>query len=443
MRAALSHRAFRRVFAGTLASNVGTWMQNVILIEMAYRLTKGGTFIGVVTFAQLGPMLFLSPVGGFIADRVNRRVMMVAIAGVQAALSLVLAALATQDTPSRSAIVGVVALIGIASAVNAPAAAATLPSLVGRADLRGAVALNSASMNASRVVGPVLGGLVALAGGAPAVFCVNAATYLFVIIALVTAHADFSPRGRTGESPLRQLSGGFREARLDPVVRNVLLTIAVFSLFSLVFIYQLPKIAGEQFGLEDVGYTLLFSTFGSGALVGALAMGSVFSGRPRQSMVRSGLAVFAASLTTFAAAPGPWIGFPAIFVTGASYFVIVTALVTTLQLRVHDDVRGRVLGLWTMAWAGLVPVGGLIGGIAVDRVGTTAVLLFGAAVAAVLAALVDIDEGAAAPHGDGDVVGGAPAGTAAGPAAAGAAAVSSAVAPTVVAMDPTEGTSAV
>jgi MFS family permease len=400
MAAALSHPAFRRVFAGTLSSNIGTWMQNVILIALAYDLTGGASFIGVITFAQLGPMLVLSPVGGAIADRVNRRVLMVSIAAVQAVLSLALAVVASQTDPNQAVLVAIVFAIGIGAAINAPAANATLPSLVGRADLQGAVALSSASMNASRVVGPVLGGLVAALGGASLVFVVNAATYGFVILALMTASADFSAKGRKGESPLRQVAEGLRAARHDRVIGRVLLTIAVYSVFCLVFIYQMPKIAAEQFGLDGWRYTVLFSTFGLGAFAGAISMGSWLATQDRPRMARLALAGFAVALATFALSSTPWIGFPAVFLSGATYFVLVTALLTTLQLRVTDEVRGRVMGLWMMAWAGLVPVGGLLGGVLIDAVGMTTVLLVGAAVAAVLAVVVDLREpdGAPAPQ---------------------------------------------
>jgi MFS family permease len=390
MRAALSHQAFRRVFAGTLASNIGTWMQNITLIALAYDLTGGATFIGVITFAQLGPMLLLSPIGGAVADRVDRRVMMVSVAAVQALLSLGLAVVATQDQPDKAALVALVAGIGIAGALNGPAASATLPALVEGRDIQGAVALNSASMNASRVAGPILGGIAATAGGAPLVFAINAATYLFVILALVSVHADFSPKGSGGEPPLRQLAAGIREARSDPVIAKVLTTIAVYSLFSLVFIYQMPKISAEQFGFDDQAYTLLFATFGLGALLGALSIGSLFASRDRAAMVRVGLAVFGAALAVFAITTTPVVGFVTVFFCGASYFVVVTALVTILQLRVANEVRGRVMGLWIMAWAGLVPVGGLLAGVLIDTVGMTAVLLVGAAVALVLASTVDL-----------------------------------------------------
>jgi predicted MFS family arabinose efflux permease len=317
---------------------------------------------------------------------------MVTIAATQAVFSLGLALLAVDDTPNRAALVGLVLLIGIGAALNAPAAGATLPALVGRQDLQGAVALNSAAMNASRVAGPVLGGAVLALGGASLVFAVNAATYLFVIWAVGTVHADFSPKGRTGTGPWQQLREGFRAAHEDRIIERVLLTVSVFSLCSLVFIYQMPLFAEERLGIDGLAYTLLFATFALGAAIGALSMGSFFSEVHRSRMARAGLLVFAAALAVFAVATSPALAFPAVFMTGASYFVVVTALMTTLQMRVADEVRGRVMGLWMMGWAGLVPLGGLIAGPAIDAVGIVPVLLFGAAVALVLALVVNLRE---------------------------------------------------
>ena len=132
MRSAFSSQAFRRIFAGALASNIGTWMQNITLISLAYALTGDAWFTGLITFAQLGPMLFLSPFGGALADRFDRRVMMVSLAAIQLTLSMVLAVVALDDRPNRVALVLIVAGIGCAGAINGPTANALLPTLVPR-----------------------------------------------------------------------------------------------------------------------------------------------------------------------------------------------------------------------------------------------------------------------------------------------------------------------
>lgn len=391
LRSALSSKAFRRLFAGTMASNVGTWMQNVTLISLAYSLTGDAWFTGLITFAQLGPMLFLSPFGGALADRIDRRVLIVTLSSVQMALSFVLAAVvAFDDSPNRAVLVLVVAGIGCAVAINGPTANALLPTLVPRTDLQPAIALNSFSMNTSRVVGPLLGGLVGALGGAATVFAVNGLTYLFVIGALLSVSVDFSPSGRSGDGPIEQLRVGLRAARSDRIITRVLMTISLMSLCSLVFIYQMPVLAEERLGLTGWQFNLLFSAFALGAASGALSMGSWLSGRDRALTTRVGLGVFAVALGAFALSTVVAASFAIAVLLGASYFIIVTALATTLQMRVDDSVRGRVMGLWMMAWAGLVPLGGLIAGPVIDAVGIAPVLIFGAAVAALLAVLVDL-----------------------------------------------------
>ena len=390
MRSALSSQAFRRLFAGALASNIGTWMQNVTLISLAYALTGDAWFTGLITFAQLGPMLFLSPYGGALADRFDRRVMMVSLATVQLTLSMVLAGIALDDTPNRVALVLVVAGIGCAGAINGPTANALLPTLVPRTDMQPAIALNSVSMNTSRVVGPLLGGLVGSLGGASLVFFVNGLTYLFVIWALVSVDVDFSPKGRSSDGPLQQMKVGLRAARADRIISRVLATISLLSLCSLIFIYQMPLLAEQHLGLSGWRFNLLFASFALGAATGAMSMGSFLSGHDRARTTRVALGIFAVALAVFGTTYVVPVAFVTVFVLGGAYFVIVTALSTTLQMRVPDEVRGRVMGLWMMAWAGLVPLGGLIAGPIIDTVGISAVLLFGAAVAAGLAALIDL-----------------------------------------------------
>jgi MFS family permease len=309
-------------------------MQNVTLVALAYSLTRSAWFTGVITFAQLGPMLLLSPLAGALADRKNRRTIMVTVAATQTVLSMALAVLAFDETPSKLLLVLIVSGIGIGAAINAPAAGATLPSLVPRQDLQSAIALNSAAMNASRVAGPILAGLASLLGGAPAVFAINGLTYLFVILAVCSVKVDFAPKGRPEERPLEQLKHGFRAARADRLVSRVLLTISVLSLCSLVFVYQMPLLANEQLGLSGWSFNLLFACFALGAAVGALSMGSFLSAHDRGAVTRNALFVFAVALAVFGSTRSVAVAFPAVFVLGAAYFMIITALSTTLQMQV-------------------------------------------------------------------------------------------------------------
>ena len=399
--AAFAHRAFRWVFIGSFASNIGTWMQNFTLGALADNLTHRSSYIGLVIFAQLGPTLFLSPLGGVVADTFDRKKIMITAAAFQTIFSMLLAFVALSSHPSESAIVAIVFVIGIAGALTSPAANATMPALVGRQDLPGAISLNSAQMNTSRVIGPLIAGLLIGVNNPSLIFFINAATYLFVIAALAIVKFDSKPTAVGHEGPIARFRGGVAAARADQVISRILVTISVYSLCSLIFIYQLHPFAVVNLGGTDRTFAILFSCFGLGAALGAIAVGTVLSHWSRPALTRWGLLGFAVSLGAMALQHEPVPAYVAAFATGWCYFVVITSLSTILQERVDDAVRGRIMGLWMMGWAGLVPLGSLIGGSIIDAAGLMPVFLFGAAIAAGLAWYADLrvpeDDGPVAP----------------------------------------------
>jgi MFS family permease len=401
-RAALAHRDFTIVWSGSLASNVGTWMQNVALGVFAWRLTRSPSFVALLGFAQLGPLLVLSPIGGVLADLVDRRRLLIGAQAEQMFFSFVLAWVARGDDPSRVAVIACVVLVGIGNAINAPAFSAVLPSLVGRRDLTGAVSLQSVQMNVSRVVGPAIGGFLLPAIGPSGVFCVNGATYLFAIAtllavrppAVVAISGDGQPKG------WRRLVSGFAVARRDALVRRCLLTIAALSFFSLPFIGLMPVIAAENLGIDpnSTAYGWLYACFGLGAALGAVAVGTVLVRQPKPWVVRVGLALFSVFLGAFGLLRSGPPAFPVVFLVGLSYFTTVTSLSTHLQTHLSDAVRGRVMALWIMGFGGTVPLGLLLGGAIASQASVTAVVIGGAVVAAVLALAIELEpDGAVSP----------------------------------------------
>jgi len=393
-RAALSHRNFTIVWAGLSASNIGTWMQNFTLAAYGWELTHSAGYVGLLGFAQLGPILLLSTVGGVLADAFDRRRVMVVMQMGQLFGSLVLALLATSSHPSTAAIFGCVLAIGVFNALNAPAMIAVIPNLVPRRDLQGAISLQSMQMNASRVVGPALAGVIYPGLGPAAVFVVNAATYLFAVAGVV--FADFQTRvdagDRAPEAGLRRLVSGFRIAWQDRLVRRILVTMSTFSFFSLSFIYLMPTLASDNLGMKtrSLAYGLLFAGFALGAALGALSIGTVLVGRSKPLIVRVGLASFGVLLSVFALAREPALAYPVVFAVGLSYFAVVTSLSTMLQAHLSDVVRGRVMAIWMMAFGGTVPVGVLVAGQVAEATSITAVVLAGAIVALLLAAYADL-----------------------------------------------------
>jgi predicted MFS family arabinose efflux permease len=299
---------------------------------------------------------------------------------------VVLTALVTTGDPDRGVLVAVVLAIGIGQAIHAPTYSATLPALVPRADLGGAISLNSAQMNASRVVGPAIGGVLYAAVGVSWVFAVNAATYLIVIGVLLTIRLPRVDRDPDEPTGWRRFLGGFAVARRDRTVRRVLLTMATFSLLSLPFVTQMPVLAERNLGIEarSAAFGLFYACLGLGAVVGSLSIGTVFATASKRRLVRQGLALFAVSVATLALLRHPVPAYPVVVVVGAAYFGTVTSLSTVLQEQVDDRVRGRVMALWVMCFGGTVPIGGLIAGPVIEATSVTAVMLVGAATAALL-----------------------------------------------------------
>ena len=390
----LRQRTFRRVYTGAFCSNIGTWMQNVVLGALAYELTKSSSFVGIVLFAQLGPMLFFSMIGGLLADSFDRRRLLIVISATQAVLAVALAGVTTSADPSRVSIVVIVFLIGMGQSVFGPAYAAVLPDLAGPGNLAGAISLNSTQMNGSRVIGPAIGGLLFAAYGAPVVFVINGLTYLFVIAALasVTLPEVEIDHASAAAPRLRRLVFGFRIARARHPVGRSLSLMVLFSLLCLPFIGQMPVLADQNLGIaaKSSAYGWLYASFGFGAMLGALSVGTIFADVPMERLVRRGLIAFSLALAVFSWLRMPAPAFVVIAVVGFFYFSLVTALSTVLQMHLAGNERGRVMALWMMAFGGTVPVGNLIAGPIIDATSVTTVVFPGAIIALGLAWYADL-----------------------------------------------------
>ena len=398
-RSALRQREFRIVFFGAFASNIGTWMQNVVLGAYAYSLTHSSTFVGVIIFAQLGPTFVFPMLGGFIADRVDRKRFLIIVSVEQLLFSFLLAWIVRSPDPSLVLVTVTVLLIGAGSALFGPAYAAVLPGLVGRRDLPGAISLNAAQMNASRVIGPAIGGIAYHFAGPSWIFAGNAVTYLFVVVSLLMVTLPKVAVARQQASRWRELTLGVTVARQDRVVGRSIVTVFTFSLLALAFVGQMPVVAAHNLGIDphSTGYGILYACFGTGALLGALSIGTVLARASKAMLVRVCLVGYAVSLVAFALLRSSAPAFPVVAVLGAFYFTFITALNTTLQEQLEDAVRGRVMALWMMGFGGTVGFGNLAVGPVVDAVGITNVLLFGAGVAVLLAWYADVRTSRAQP----------------------------------------------
>jgi MFS family permease len=378
-RAALSYRDFRVLFFGMALSSVGTWMQNFTLPAYMDARTGSAALVGLLVFVQLGPLLVLSIPAGILADRVNRTRLVIAMQSMMMVLSLVLAALVAGDAPLWT-LFATQLTIGIANTVNAPAFSASIPLLVDREDLPGAVSLNSAMINGSRILGPAFAALLAAFGfSISQLFLVNAATYLFMIVPL-TIVALPRPVGDLPERGWRKLTSGVNVARRRRVVSRTVLTMFLFSLVCLPYIGLFPSVARLNLGLdpEAGGYKLLYIVWGLGAFFGALAVGTWLSRFDTRRLIPAGLISFSVFLALFAVASDLTVALPIACGLGFVYFMTATALSSVFQQNLADHERGATMPLWFMVFGGTVPIGNLIGGPIMDAVGARWVLGAGA-----------------------------------------------------------------
>jgi predicted MFS family arabinose efflux permease len=264
--------------------------------------------------------------------------------------------------------------------------------LVHRADLAGAVSLNSVMINGSRVLGPALAALLASVGvSRPWLFVVNAATYLFLIAAILVVHIP-DVRGHHAEQGWRRLLTGINITRRRAVLSRLLVTMCVFSMVCLVFVGLFPSVARRNFGIDvsSASYNLLYAVWGIGACLGALAVGTVLAHIDRRRLIVVGFVLFAVSLAAFALVRTVGPAYPVSFVLGFAYFLTATAMITIFQENLGDTERASVMPLWFMSFGGSIPIGNLVFGPIMDAFGPRPVLLLGAAVAVVLARWCDL-----------------------------------------------------
>lgn len=386
-RAALAYPTFRILFVGTALSSVGTWMQNFTLPAYLDARTGSAGLVGLMVFVQLGPLLLLSIPAGVLADRLDHTRLVVAMQTVMLVVSIGLAALVAIDAPLWTVFVAQLA-IGIANTINAPAFSASIPMLVDRADLPGAVSLNSAMINGSRIAGPALAALLAALGfSISQLFLVNAATYLFLIAPLLVAVRLPQVAPRATHQGWRKLTIGFGIVRRRRVLARTLSTMFLFSLVCLPYIGLFPSVARLNFGLDPEGgeYKLLYIVWGLGAFLGALAVGTWLAHRDTRRLIPFGLLLFAISLGAFTLLSDWRLALPVAGALGFVYFMTATALASVMQRNLADHERAAAMPLWFMAFGGTVPLGNLIGGPIMDAVGSRWVLGAGAVFAVALA----------------------------------------------------------
>ena len=363
MLSALRFRDFRRFWLGSLVSSLGLWIQTIALGWLVYDLTHSATWLGTVSFCGNAPTFVLGLVGGAIADRASRRLIMTASVLLLAAGSLVLALLTYLNVLTLWQVIAISMVSGVATALYTPAMHSIVPALVGSDHLLNAISLNSVQFNLARAVGPALaGGLYGRIGPAGC-FALNA--FGFIGMAFVLARMRIPSRPAEAPPPiLRALREGLGYVRRHTVIGPAIFLSAVMSLFGFPYIILLPAVA-HGLGLDARGLGYLMASVGVGAVAGGLAMSALAGGGARLAV--RGTIAFGIVLSSLAVVDSVPATMLVLLLLGGLQTMSIAALTTTIQSTVHDGMRGRVMSMVMVIFFGLSTVGGLIAGVIGDR----------------------------------------------------------------------------
>lgn len=382
--AALRHANFRYYLGGQIVSLVGTWMQSVSQPWLVLLLGGSPLQLGTVLALQYAPAMLLAPLGGVLADRVDKRRALMAANAVASVEAAILFVLTVTGVVQIWHVMLLAAALGMVNAVEMTVRQAFAAELVPREDLMNAIALNSASFNAARIVGPAVAGITLAFFGPAFNFGVNAVSYLAVIAGLWRIDPD---RLQPIERPERHgsvrssLAEGLRYARRSPSVLWPLVMLGGVAVFAMNFQTLLPLYARDTLQLGADGYGALFATMGAGSLVGSLALAFLGSRRPLWSLILGGGAFLVLFEIALGLTSSPLVAFPLMAVLGLSAMLMVNTINVTIQNSVTNEIRGRVMSLYVMVFAGSAPFGGFFAGSVAELWGPPAGFLIGGALA--------------------------------------------------------------
>lgn len=366
----LRHRNFRLFTVGQSISLIGTWMQQVAVGWLVYRLTDSAFLLGVVGFVSQGPVFLLAPFAGVVADRFDRRRVVMVTQTLMMVQAAVLATLVLTGTVSIAWIVALMAGLGALTGFDIPARQSFLTELVGgREDLPNAIALNSSMFNGARLVGPAIAGFVVAAVGEGICILINAVSYIGVLWGLAAIRVP--PRaGRVAGAPvLTHVAEGFRYAWGFEPIRHILGFVALTSLVAVPFTVLLPVVATTVLGGDARTLGLLMAATGLGALGGALFLASRSSVRGLGRVIVAAAVLFGGALIGVAFSRTPWLSMLVLAGAGFGMMIQMAASNTVLQTLVDEDKRGRVMSLYSMAYIGTAPLGSLLAGSLASRIG--------------------------------------------------------------------------
>lgn len=379
--AALRYPNYRLWFIGQAVSLMGTWMQSVAQGWVVYQLTGSRFALGAVSFAGSVPTLFLMLPAGAVADRFPRRWLLVITQTAMMVFAIVLAALAAAGI-LRVWHIGLLAFaLGVANSFDAPARQSLAIEMVeDRRDLMNAIALNSTMFNLARVVGPAVGGAVLAALGSAWCFALNGLSFLAVIVALLRMRLPPPNRAPQDGSLLKQVAAGLSYIRGNGPVRTMIVLVGISSLFGLSYATLMPAYAVDVLQVGEAGLGILSTAVGVGALVGSLTVASLAELRRKGLLLLSGSLLFPSALLLFACSRSFLASLVCLALAGLGFVTQNATSNTLVQSIVPDELRGRVMGLYSLMFFGTTPFGSLLAGTLAQFLGPSAGVGIGAGI---------------------------------------------------------------
>ena len=375
---ALSSRNYRLFFSGQTVSLVGTWITRIATSWLVYRLTGSAFLLGLVAFCGQIPTLILTPFSGVLIDRWNRHTVLVVTQVLSMLQSFALAILAFAGIITVTEILVLQLVQGCINAFDTPARQAFVVELVDdRNLLSNAIALNSTMVNASRIIGPSVGGIIIALAGEGWCFLIDAISYLAVIGSLLAMRLVVAAREPRTTHVLEELQIGLRYIRGSLPIRTSLTLLAIVSMMSMPYTVLMPAIATQTLhgGAHTLGF--LMTASGVGALFGALYLASRMSVIGLEDVSASATITFGLGLIGFALSHNLWLSLAILPIVGAGFMVQMASINTIIQTLVEERLRGRVMAFYVMAFLGTAPIGSLLAGIVAARIGSEYTILFG------------------------------------------------------------------
>ena len=367
---ALRHKNYRLFCIGQGLSLVGTWMQHVAGIWLVYRLTNSALMLGLTGFVGQIPTFVVSPFAGVLADRYDRRRMLIVIQSLAMLQAGILAFLVLSNQVQVWHIIVLNAFLGIVTSFDMTVRQAFTVELIDdREDLGNAIALNSTMLNAARLIGPAIAGLLIVSMGEGICFFINAVSYIAVLVCLFVMKLPQDRIAGATRHILLEIKEGFRYAANFPPIKWILLVLSLISLMGVSFQILLPIFARDIFkgGAHTMGFFMTMA--GLGALGGAMFLAARKNVKGLSKIIAWTAALFGLTLMAFAFSKQYWLSMGILLVSGFSMMVLMASCNTILQTIAEEDKRGRIMSFYTMAFMGMMPFGSLLAGALAARIG--------------------------------------------------------------------------